>query len=53
VLIADVSGYTRLMEHAEEETHRRLTLINQTIVLLDVRRGDCLPSGGSRCTSAI
>jgi adenylate cyclase len=33
VLAADVAGYTRLMERAEEETHRRLMQINQSIVL--------------------
>lgn len=32
VLVADVAGYTGLMERAEDDTHRRLMQINQSIV---------------------
>lgn len=40
VLVADVAGYTRLMERAEEETHRRFTQINQKIVLATLAQHD-------------
>jgi adenylate cyclase len=32
VLVADVAGYTALMERAEEETYRRLKQINKSVV---------------------
>ena len=32
-MAADVAGYTRLMERAEEQTHTRLMRINQKIVM--------------------
>ena len=40
VLAADVAGYTRLMERAEDETHRRLMQINQRIVLATLAEHD-------------
>ena len=40
VLIADVAGYARLMERAEEETHGRLTQINRRIVLATLAQHD-------------
>ena len=40
MLAADVAGYTRLMERAEEETHRRLMQINQSIVLAALAQHD-------------
>ena len=38
VLAADVAGYTRLMERAEELTHQRLMHIHRTIVLVVLAR---------------
>ena len=40
VLAADVAGYTRLMERAEEVTHQRLMHIHRTIVLAALAHRD-------------
>ena len=40
MLAADVAGYTRLMERAEDETHRRLMQINQRIILATLAEHD-------------
>ena len=34
VLVADVAGYSRLMELDEEETHRRLSVLQRELIVL-------------------
>ena len=38
VLVADVAGYSRLMELDEEETHRRLSMLQREVIRAQIRQ---------------